>query len=88
MCIAYVVINATTVATMQPNVSSDGAGSPTLRELINERNTLMDAIAKIAAFDDERANRRLERHQSYSWFDEPKAVQIAREALDKIGAAA
>lgn len=73
---------------MQPNVSSDGAGSLALRDLINERNALMDAIAKIAAFDDERANRRLERHRRYDWFDEPNAVQVAREALEKIGAAA
>lgn len=61
---------------------------PSLKALINERNTLMEAVAKLAAFDDEAANNELAALGSYSGFDEPVAVQTAREALEKIGAAA
>ncbi len=39
------------------------------------------ALTKIAAFDDVRANERLAQTGSYSSFDEPGSVAMAREAL-------
>jgi len=38
-------------------------------------------LLRIGAFDDTGANEKLERTGSYSRFDEPSAVQAAREAL-------
>jgi hypothetical protein len=66
-----------------PCILDDPTGGA-LRDLINERNALMNTMIEIAAFDDERANRRLERQRSYSWFDEPKAVEKARTVLGAI----
>lgn len=42
------------------------------------------ALTEIAAFDDRLASESLARHGSYSSFDEPGAVQTAREALAKV----
>lgn len=46
-----------------------------------ERERLREALRQIAAFNDEGANVALRKHGSYSGFDEPGAVQVAREAL-------
>ena len=40
------------------------------------------ALTEIAAFDDAWGNKRLEVHGTYSSFDEPSSVQIARAALE------
>ena len=45
---------------------------------------LVNALRKIAAFGDTGANEHLARTGSYALFDEPGAVQIAREALAKM----
>jgi len=42
---------------------------------------LRAALLKIARFDDESAHRSLTRTGSYSEFDEPYSVEIARKAL-------
>ena len=47
------------------------------------KRDLLAALHKIAAWDDERANAKFERFGQYSGFDEPVAVQIAREAIAK-----
>lgn len=43
---------------------------------------LREALNKIACYDDTSANRNLAVNDTYSWFDEPGSVQIAREALE------
>lgn len=45
---------------------------------------LIFALHKIAAYDDVGASARLERIGSYSAFDEPYSVQIARETLQAL----
>lgn len=45
------------------------------------------ALTRIAALDDDGANQHLETTGSYGRFDEPGSVQVAREALQEIGAA-
>lgn len=78
------------------NVALDPTVSTDARELI-ERNTaplnatiasqaaqiagLEAALTRIAAFDDEGGNELLAAQGSYSRFDEPGAVQVARAAL-------
>lgn len=47
-------------------------------------DTAIGALTKIASFDDSGANYRLRNTGSYSLFDEPGAVQKAREALIEI----
>jgi hypothetical protein len=47
--------------------------------------SLRDALVDIACFTDEGANRRLAERGSYSSFDEPGSVQIARAELAKMG---
>lgn len=46
-----------------------------------EIERLRNALIKIAAVDDMLANDRLATNGSYSGFDEPGSVQIARETL-------
>ncbi len=48
---------------------------------VNAHDALVSALREIAAFDDEGANARLVKTGSYSSFDEPGSVQIARAAL-------
>jgi hypothetical protein len=48
-----------------------------------ERDRLRAALTRIAAFDDTGANVFLESHGSYGSFDEPKSVEIARNALEQ-----
>lgn len=50
-------------------------------ELRAERRRLREALTQIAAFGDDGANVILRKTGSYSGFDEPGAVQAAREAL-------
>ena len=45
----------------------------------------LEALMEIAAYGDQGGNARLATTGSYSAFDEPHAVQKAREAIDKIG---
>ena len=47
----------------------------------NNHEALMDALIKIAAFTDTGANAFLDRTGSYSCFDEPGSVEIARAAI-------
>jgi hypothetical protein len=49
--------------------------------ICDELLVLRDALTRIASFDDKGANEYLEATGSYSRFDEPGAVKIAREAL-------
>ena len=60
----------------QPPAPSEGQLPPIVRECM----TLRAALERIACWDDP-ANHRLELTGSYSDFDEPASVQIAREAL-------
>lgn len=46
-----------------------------------EVRRLREALTELAAFDDKGANERFAKSGSYSNFDEPGAVQCAREAL-------
>ena len=46
---------------------------------------LLKALRRIASFHDEGANEHLELTGRYSYFDEPGAVQTAREALKDLG---
>lgn len=48
-----------------------------------ENDRLREAFVGIAAFDDEGANLRLKTTGSYALFDEPGAVQVAREILSQ-----
>jgi len=45
----------------------------------------VEALTEIAAYDDVWGNKRLEVHGTYSSFDEPGSVQIARAALANDG---
>jgi len=54
---------------------------PALRTAQAEIDRLKEALDAIACKDDEGANRHLELHGTYSLFDEPGSVQIARTAL-------
>ena len=47
----------------------------------NNHEALLDALIKIAAFDDTSASEFLGRTGSYSCFDEPGSVKIARAAI-------
>lgn len=47
---------------------------------------LIDRLWQIAAVDDKLANEWLETSGSYSMFDEPGSVKIAREILADLGA--
>lgn len=51
---------------------------------ITEFQIMMDALIEIAAYDDHGANEALARKGSYSSFDEPGSVEIARVALSKL----
>ena len=48
----------------------------------------VEALTKIATFDDKGANYHLEHTGSFAQFDEPGSVQIAREALSTLSPAA
>jgi hypothetical protein len=48
---------------------------------VNAYYPMRDALEKIAAFDDRHAQKRLDETGSWSGFDEPGSVQIARAAL-------
>ena len=52
--------------------------------LIEAAPDLLAALMQIAAWDDSIANAILVRTDSYSAFDEPSAVKIAREALSSV----
>lgn len=54
-----------------------------LREAERKNERLRAALDRIAAYDDQGANYRLKTSGSYSAFDEPGSVEIAREALEK-----
>lgn len=45
----------------------------------------LQALMEIAAYGDARANEHLRATGSYGRFDEPHAVQKARETIDQIG---
>ena len=47
----------------------------------NNHEAMLDALIKIAAFDDTIASEFLDRTGSYSCFDEPGSVKIARAAI-------
>lgn len=49
--------------------------------LREENGKMREALAKLAAFDDQYAGDILEYRGDYSSFDEPEAVKVAREAL-------
>jgi hypothetical protein len=49
----------------------------------NHHEGLVEALRKIAAFDDTNANRLLEMTGSYAAFDEPASVAIARAILSR-----
>jgi hypothetical protein len=51
-----------------------------------KRQWLIDHLRQIAALDDKLANDRLAATGSYSGFDEPGSVKIAREILSELGA--
>jgi len=51
---------------------------------VNSHDALIAALIGIAAFDDIGANDRLATNGSYSGFDEPGGVRVAREALASI----
>lgn len=51
---------------------------------VNSHDALVEALTKIAAFDDTGANYRLETLGSYAGFDEPGSVKVAREALARL----
>lgn len=53
-------------------------------QLQNDYTIAVNALIRIAAFDDTAANRTLRIHNSYSSFDEPGAVQLSRETLKLI----
>lgn len=58
---------------------------PTTPHVIEQRLRIaVEALNSIAAFTDELANDRLKETGSYSSFDEPGSVQLARETLEKI----
>lgn len=48
-----------------------------------ERDTLREALTKIACYGDTGANNRLEATGSYGMFDEPGSVELARTALNQ-----
>lgn len=50
-----------------------------------KRQWLIDHLRQIAALDDELANDRLATTGSYSAFDEPGSVKIARKILAELG---
>jgi len=54
-------------------------------EAAADRDRLRAALQRIAAFDDKLACEKLEKIGSYSSFDEPGSVQIARQALAEKG---
>jgi hypothetical protein len=51
---------------------------------VNSHAVLVEALRKLAAFDDIGANRRLADTGSYLSFDEPGAVETARAALAQL----
>lgn len=51
-------------------------------ELLARLATYEAALREIACYDDKGANERLKATGSYSYFDEPGSVMIARKALD------
>lgn len=53
-----------------------------VREQDERLSRYSDALVEIGAYDDGRASDALKSTGSYSAFDEPGSVQIAREALD------
>lgn len=52
--------------------------------LIAAAPAMHEALSKIAAWDDEGANRKLESTGDYTSFDEPGSVEIARAALKAV----
>ena len=46
---------------------------------------MLEALVKIAAFNDTQATEQLRENGSYSLFDEPHSVEIARDALEFMG---
>lgn len=64
----------------------DNANADLIVRAVNFYNELVEALEQIAAFDDEGANKHLEATGSYSSFDEPSSVRIARSMLSRIKA--
>ena len=56
-----------------------------IRLLLAERRGLVEALTRIAAYDDEGANQNLKLTGGYGSIDEPGSVQIARSALQGKG---
>jgi hypothetical protein len=73
---------------MMPIPAFSGAQEAELTRLIAERLNNFDeavsALKQIAAFNDEGASKHLEQTGSYSSFDEPGSVEIARKALASV----
>ncbi len=59
----------------------DAANAAFIVRACNAHAGLVAALRDIAAFDDKRANAHLEASGSYSSFDEPCSVSLARAAL-------
>lgn len=59
-------------------------GGLALARLLAGAPEMYEALVRIAAYDDIDANARLVRDGSYASFDEPGAVQTAREVLAQI----
>lgn len=60
---------------------STQAHADTILRMAHSFGGLVEALERIACYDDERAESRLRITGSYGSFDEPGSVEIAREAL-------
>lgn len=83
-----------TVAGVQGLFDYDTLVVPEMRRQVHDEqqlqfaspvNAAITALRKLAAFDDEWANRHLVRNGSYAAFDHPEIVQEVRAALAKMG---
>lgn len=59
-------------------------GQDELSRLRSQLKEAVEALEAIASFEDKSANMHLRLTGSYSCFDEPNAVRLARAALDKL----
>lgn len=85
-CIAELTARAEEAeAALMQAFKDDGLAQERELRLARERDRLWEALQKIAMFDDTYANARLRNTGSYSEFDEPSSVRVARAALSQGG---
>lgn len=58
---------------------------PVDKEINRNYQSMLNALHKIADWNDKIGNSRLQKYGSYTSFEDPKSVKIAREAFAEMG---